>query len=655
MKSFLLTISLFVCGISNAATYYVSPTGNDASAGTLAQPWRTVEHNLSPGDIMYVRGGTYVSTKANSASVHNMIQNLTGTVLNPIKIWAYPGEKPIFSMSNITPSSYANPIGLYILNCTYVHVKGIHVTYLKQIADGSGISHGITLWNSQHCTIELCEIDNIGGPGFTIESGSNDNYILNCDSHHNGDGLSSSQWDSSDGFDISTGGDFSTRNVLEGCRSWLNCDDGYDTFNSNALVTFKNCWAFWNGVKPWGPTNTQVTPSAMTTNDYTVWHNNASYISSSGEGFKLGPANTQNFTQLTRVVTNCVSFENRGTGYASNSLDALTAKHQLFNNIAYKNDNDGFSYGAGWSVGATQTFKNNWAWGNNILMAGANFVYDGNNSTGISNNYWDNYYGGVNYGNLKTTLGQLSNADFLSVSSAGVDGPRQPDGSLPNLNFLKLSTTSRLINKGIDVGVIYQSTAPDLGAFEFGAVITPVTLTDFTAVAKAGKSLLQWATATEINSSHFEVERSTNGTSFEIIGTVNSHGNSNTQMNYNLLDYFPKAGTNFYRLKMVDQDGSYEYSRTVSLNFKEQNTSSVIIAAASIKNRLFQAAISSTKQQAAHIALYDASGRAVFATDITLQKGMNNIDKQVMVSNGVYYFKLSTNEQTISLPLMSGQ
>ena len=485
MKTILLAIALFVAGFANAATYYVATTGSDSNPGTLAQPWRTIEHNLSPGDIMYVRGGTYTSTKANTASVHFMLQNLSGTAANPIKIWAYPGEQPIFSMSNITPSSYANPIGLYVVNCSYVHVKGIHVTYLKQIADGSGISHGITLWNSQHCTMELIEVDNIGGPGFTIESGSNDNYILNCDSHHNGDGLSGSQWDASDGFDISTGGDFSTRNVLEGCRSWLNCDDGYDTFNSNALVTFKNCWAFWNGVKPWGPSNTQVTPSAMTTNNYSTWHGNSSYVSSSGEGFKLGPANTQNFSLLTRIVTNCVSFENRGTGYASNSLSSLTAKHQLYNNIAYKNDNDGFSYGAGWSAGATQSFRNNWAWSNNQAMSGANFVYDGNNSTAISNNYWDNYYGSVNYGNLKANIGQLSNSDFLSVSSVGVDGPRQADGSLPNLNFLKLATTSKLVNVGVNVGLTYSSTAPDLGAFESNGTASNVIPT-----ANAGSDII---------------------------------------------------------------------------------------------------------------------------------------------------------------------
>ncbi len=60
----------------------------------------------------------------------------------------------------------------------------------------------------------------------------------------------------------------------------------------------------------------------------------------------------------------------------------------------------------------------------------------------------------------------LTDADFLSVSSAGADGPRNADGSLPRLDFLRLSAASALIDRGEDLGRPFTGAAPDIGAFE---------------------------------------------------------------------------------------------------------------------------------------------------------------------------------------------
>jgi hypothetical protein len=62
----------------------------------------------------------------------------------------------------------------------------------------------------------------------------------------------------------------------------------------------------------------------------------------------------------------------------------------------------------------------------------------------------------------------VSTDDFVSVSESGVEGPRQADGSLPNIDFLKLRQGSDLIDAGQDVGIAFAGRAPDLGAHEFG-------------------------------------------------------------------------------------------------------------------------------------------------------------------------------------------
>jgi hypothetical protein len=62
----------------------------------------------------------------------------------------------------------------------------------------------------------------------------------------------------------------------------------------------------------------------------------------------------------------------------------------------------------------------------------------------------------------------VSNADFVTVDTAGVRGPRKADGSLPDIAFLHLAPASPMIDAGVSVGLPYNGRAPDLGAFESG-------------------------------------------------------------------------------------------------------------------------------------------------------------------------------------------
>lgn len=96
----------------------------------------------------------------------------------------------------------------------------------------------------------------------------------------------------------------------------------------------------------------------------------------------------------------------------------------------------------------------------------------------------------------------------------------------------------------------------------------PVTFTDFTATLKNNTVLLQWQTATEQNLSSFVVERSANGNSFSPVANVTAKGNSNTKINYAVLDQQPLEGINYYRLKILNTDGKFVYSKVVSVNMK---------------------------------------------------------------------------------------
>lgn len=93
----------------------------------------------------------------------------------------------------------------------------------------------------------------------------------------------------------------------------------------------------------------------------------------------------------------------------------------------------------------------------------------------------------------------------------------------------------------------------------------PVLLSDFAVRLYNGIVQLNWTTDQESNSNRFEVERSTDGATWNKIAVVAAKGNSTVETNYAYTDRTPAGGVNYYRLKMVDMDNSFEYSETKSV------------------------------------------------------------------------------------------
>lgn len=111
----------------------------------------------------------------------------------------------------------------------------------------------------------------------------------------------------------------------------------------------------------------------------------------------------------------------------------------------------------------------------------------------------------------------------------------------------------------------YNQSISSISSFNiFGVAsggILPIKLIRFDAIAKEDKNELSWQTAQEKNAAYFEIERANNGINFEPIGIVKAAGNSNIKMFNQFNDYSINASNNwYYRLKQVDQDGSFSYS-----------------------------------------------------------------------------------------------
>ncbi len=98
----------------------------------------------------------------------------------------------------------------------------------------------------------------------------------------------------------------------------------------------------------------------------------------------------------------------------------------------------------------------------------------------------------------------------------------------------------------------------------------PVEISYFKGTAKNCESVLTWGTASEENNDYFEIERSSDGRVFEVLGMVNGSGTSSTFSHYSFTDKSPilKDG-NYYRLKQVDFDGSVNYSSFVTIDHND--------------------------------------------------------------------------------------
>jgi hypothetical protein len=94
----------------------------------------------------------------------------------------------------------------------------------------------------------------------------------------------------------------------------------------------------------------------------------------------------------------------------------------------------------------------------------------------------------------------------------------------------------------------------------------PVTMLFFKAKEENNTGVLNWATATEINNDYFSIEKSNDGINFISIGKINRAGNSHQIIKYSFTDLNLIQGYNYYRLKQVDYDGNFSYSRIEVLN-----------------------------------------------------------------------------------------
>ena len=243
---------------------------------------------------------------------------------------------------------------------------------------------------------------------------------------------------------------------------------------------------------------------------------------------------------------------------------------------------------------------------------------------------------------------------FVSTSDLHLFG-----SSLGDLDLI--GTPISGITTDID-GETRHATLPYMGADENLANPLPVELTSFTASVLESKVILNWQTATEVNNYGFEVERTSPrpslyegeggeaGRGWEKIGFVQGHGNSNSVKEYSFTDK-PNGGTKFkYRLKQIDNDGKYEYSKEIEIDLGmpnefslSQNYPNPFNPSTTIRYSIPNVIASEAKQSVV-LKVYDILGNVV-ATLVNENKAAGNYEVKYDASNlssGIYFYKLQS-------------
>ncbi len=397
---------LLMTTLIHSQNLFVDVNGKDNNPGSIEQPLRLITsavNKINMGDTIFIRSG--VHSYSSTISINS---TKSGNETKRYYLFGYKNERPILDFSSTATGSKGVK-----LNASYWHIKGID--FRKAGHNGLGITGSNNI-------IENCTFYENRNTGLQLDNGASNNRVVNCDSYFNYD--EHNQGADADGFapKLTVG----TGNYFFGCRAWNNSDDGWDGYlrgSSDITTTLENCWTWGNGY-----TKTGYDPGEK----------------ANGNGFKMGGGDNSNSERLMHhfILKNCLAFNNKAKGFDQNNNDGSMT---IINCSGFGNKTANYRITRQVNPGQSVVVKNGVSFQGNVELG--NFIEQQTNS-------WINPF-------------VVTENDFISIDTIGVSGPRKPDGSLPDIQFMHLAKGSDLIDAGTDVGLPFLGSLPDLGAFEY--------------------------------------------------------------------------------------------------------------------------------------------------------------------------------------------
>ncbi len=341
-----------------------------------------------------------------------------------------------------------------------------------------------------------------------------------------------------------------------------------------------------------------------------------------------------------------------GTALYSNTTTNLDLRNNILVNLTTPN---GSGLATAFRRSSTNLTNYSDSSDNNCFYAGTptsvNLIfYDGTNSDQTISAF-------------KTRAG--TNRDSLSFSELP---PFMDIGTQPYDLHLKTNVATSCEGGGTGLSMVptdfdgnsRSGSNPDVGADEGNFTMVPVTWLSFAAQTADKKVHLHWSTASEINNSHFEIERSVDGFNFTYVGRKDGKGTTNSISEYGFTDIDAFSQTQaevlYYRLKQVDYNGNYEYSRTIAINNNGQSMGSMeLITFPNPFTEKLNLTLNNVSEGNVTIEVYDLSGRKHY-TQTTLSGGQGTLSIDLSslanLAKGVYIVNIKNGNEAIQQKLV---
>ncbi len=238
-------------------------------------------------------------------------------------------------------------------------------------------------------------------------------------------------------------------------------------------------------------------------------------------------------------------------------------------------------------------------------------------------------YNGGTVTNLNVTrqTGATCNADFVETNGVTSVLTQTGNGTVNGIGWVEVTTP------GFSNFYLMDGTTP-----------LPVTLADIKAGNKGSYNNVNWSTASEAAGDYFELERSADSKQFSFLARINAKGEAGEYVHK---DHLPLKGDNYYRLKLVDRDGGYSYSKIAKAEVRVSGNFSID----AFPNPAENAATVKVNGGSGNglITLCDVTGKAIRSYSVKGTETHVNLD---LLAKGIYLLRYTDEQQVQTLKLM---
>jgi hypothetical protein len=348
-----------------------------------------------------------------------------------------------------------------------------------------------------------------------------------------------------------------------------------------------------------------------------------------------GGSLSQTYTGIGSPATNVTIAQTGNTGQFSSGFPQKVGSATSCTSGGYGNpDRERLSIKANYTTNS-QCVTTTITFANPVLNLAFNiYEIDGDSDAMPPISYRDQVTVTANLGAGSVAPTLTDNSNFASVSGNVITGDLAQDMASTgpvSVSFAGLYVSSVTLTYCNATGTQADpvSQAYHIGGLTWDGPL-PVVLTSFQAQLSQTGITINWQTAAETNSERFDVQRSTDLVSYEAIGSLSAAKTSESTQVYEITDKTPIEGFNYYRLKMIDLDGTFAYSNPIAVLYQKNDTYFNLVSTSGNELRL------QTNANEPVFEVFDLLGRSI-------------VLKNTYLGNNLYLLEIATNAQQPAL------